>query len=122
MVSRLRKNGEIKDLVWKRSFIEKAIKYKTNVVPVYTEGRNTPFFYKLGYWRKKLGIKANLEMFYLVDELYKQKGKTITINFGKPISWKTFTTDKPAEYWSEKVKQHVYAMQSGDKSKMLPTI
>jgi hypothetical protein len=61
-------------------------------------------------------------MFYLVDELYKQKGKTITINFGKPISWKTFTTDKPSEYWSEKMKQHVYALQSGDKSKLLPTL
>ena len=61
-------------------------------------------------------------MFYLVDEMYKQRGKTLTFTFGEAISWETFSKEKPAEYWSEKVKQHVYALKSGDKSKMLPTI
>jgi hypothetical protein len=92
------------------------------VIPVYIDGHNSKFFYNLAYWRKKIGIKANLEMFYLADEMYKQKGKTITFIFGEPVSWETFTKDHPAEYWSEKVKQHVYALKSGDKTKMLPTI
>ena len=61
-------------------------------------------------------------MFFLVDEMYKQKGKTITFTFGEPISWETFTNDKTAEYWCEKVKQHLYALETGDRSKMLPTI
>jgi putative hemolysin len=122
LVSRRQEGNIIQDLVWRKSFITKAIQYKKNVVPVFIDGNNSKFFYNLAYWRKKLGIKANLEMFYLVDEMYKQKGKTITFIFGKPISWETFTKDKPAEYWSEKVKQHVYALKSGDKSKMLPTI
>ncbi len=78
--------------------------------------------YNLAYWRKKIGIKANIEMFFLVDEMYKQKGKTINFIFGEPIPWETFTKDKPAEYWSERVKQHVYALKSGDKTKLLPTI
>jgi putative hemolysin len=122
LVSRRQKGNVIQDLIWRKSFITKAIQYKKNVVPVFIDGHNSKFFYNLAYWRKKIGIKANIEMFYLVDEMYRQKGKTITFIFGEPISWEVFTKDQPAEYWSEKVKQHVYALKSGDKSKMLPTV
>jgi putative hemolysin len=122
LVSRKQKGNIVKDLVWKKSFITKAIQYKKNIVPVFIDGKNSNFFYNLAYWRKKLGIKANIEMFFLVDEMYKQKGKTLTFIFGEPISWETFTTDRTMEYWSGKVRQHVYALQTGDKSKMLPTV
>ncbi len=122
LVSRKQNDGRIEDLVWKKSFITKAIQYQKNIIPVFIDGNNSKFFYNFAYWRKKIGIKANIEMFYLVDEMYKQRGKTLTFTFGEAISWETFSKDKPAEYWSEKVKQHVYALKSGDKSKMLPTI
>jgi putative hemolysin len=122
LVSRMQKKNVIEDLVWKKSFIVKAVQYQKNIVPVYIEGRNSNFFYKLAYWRKKIGIKANIEMFYLVDEMYKQRGKTLTFTFGEPVSWETFSKDKPAEYWAEAMKQHMYALKTGDRSKMLPTI
>ena len=109
-------------MIWKKSFISKAIQYKKNVVPVHIDGTNSAFFYNLAYWRKRIGIKANIEMFYLVDEMYKQRGKTLTFTFGEAISWEIFTKDKPVEYWSERVKQHVYALKTGDTSKMLPTV
>lgn len=122
LVSRRQKGGIIKDLVWKKSFIAKAILYKKNIVPVFIDGQNSKFFYNLAYWRKKLGIKANIEMFFLVNEMYKQKGKTLTYIIGEPISYKTFTADHRDTYWAEKVKEHVYALSSGDRSKMLPTL
>jgi putative hemolysin len=122
LVSRRNDKGVVEDLVWKKSFIAKAIQYKKNIVPVYIEGNNSKRFYNLAYYRKKLGIKANIEMFYLVDEMYRQRGKTLTFTFGEQISWETFTSDHPTEYWSDKVKEHVYALKSGDKSKLLPTI
>jgi putative hemolysin len=122
LVSRRQTGKGIQDLVWKKSFVTKAVQYKKNVIPVFIDGSNSRFFYNLAYWRKKIGIKANVEMFYLVDEMYKQKGKTLTFTFGEPISWTTFTKDKPAEYWSQKVKEHTYALQTNDRSKMLPTI
>lgn len=122
MVSRRHTGGMVKDLLWKKSFVVKAIEHQKDVYPVYIEASNSKFFYHLGYWRKRIGIKANIEMFYLVDEMYKQRGKTIGFIFGKPISWKTFTDEHTPEYWAEKVKEHVYALKSGDKSKMLPTI
>jgi putative hemolysin len=122
LVSRKQRDGRIEDLVWKKSFIAKSVQYKKNIVPVHIDGTNSKFFYNLAYWRKKIGIKANIEMFYLVDEMYKQRGKTLTFTFGEAISWEIFTKDKSAEYWSERVKQHVYALKSGDTSNMLPTV
>jgi putative hemolysin len=122
LVSRRQKNKVVEDLVWKKSFITKAVQNQKNIVPVFIEGRNSKFFYNLAYWRKKIGVKANLEMFYLVDEMYKQKGKTLTFIFGEQIAWQTFTSNHRDEYWAEKVKRHVYALKSGDASQMLPTI
>lgn len=122
LVSRRQKGGIIEDLQWKRSFINKAVNNKINIVPVYIEGRNSNFFYNLAYWRKKIGIKANVEMFYLVDEMYRQKGKTLTFTIGKPISWQVFTADKSDDYWATKVKRHVYALQSGNTKELLPTL
>ena len=110
MVSRKQK-GEIKDLEWKKSFVTKAVKYQKNVIPVYVEAKNSNFFYNLAALRKKIGIKANLEMFFLVDEVFKQKGKTIKLTFGKPISHSTFTKEKTQIEWANEVKEHVYSLK-----------
>lgn len=120
LVSRRQEKRVIEDLVWKKSFIAKAVQYQKDIVPVYIDSRNSNFFYNLAYWRKKIGIKANIEMFYLVDEMYRHRGKTITFTFGEPIAWTTFTKDHSNEYWADRVKQHTYALHSGDKSKLLP--
>lgn len=102
-------DGRITDLRWRKGCLAYATRYKRNIVPCYIDGRNSNFFYNLAYWRKKLGVKANIEMFYLVDEMFKQKGKTITITFGKPISYHTFEGHN-LDYWSQKLKEHVYAI------------
>ena len=110
LVSRKNDRGIIEDLQWKKSFITKAKKHKRNIIPVYLDGRNSNFFYNLSRWRTKLGIKANLEMFYLVDEMYQQKNKTITIIFGKPIPYQTFDTSKTDLKWAATVKKEVYEL------------
>ncbi len=122
LVSRRQDGKVIKDLKWKKSFVTKAVQYQKNVVPVYIEAKNSDFFYNFAYWRKRLGIKANIEMFFLPDEMYKQRGKTITFTFGKEIPWQAFSKEHTADYWAEKVREHVYALHSGDKSKMFETI
>ena len=109
LVSR-RIKGQIVDLDWKKNFITKAIQYNRDVVPVHISGRNSEFFYRLGTIRKFLGIKANLEMFYLVDETFKHRNKSINIKFGEPISYTIFDkTKKPAE-WAKWIKEKVYAL------------
>lgn len=111
LVSR-KQQGEIKDLVWKKSFVTKAKKYQRDIIPVYVEGYNSSFFYNLALWRKRLGIKANIEMFFLVDEMYKQQGKKIRIIFGKPISWSSLDKSKTDEAWAFDIYQKVYDLKS----------
>lgn len=110
LVSRKNPGAPIRDLEWKKSFITKAKKYRKKIIPVYIEGRNSAFFYGLAYWRKLMGIKANIEMFYLVDEMYKQYNKTITVIFGEPIPPETFDPGRSDGRWAALVKDHVYEM------------
>ena len=106
-----KQNGKIQDTEWKKSFIQKAVEYRRDIVPVFFEGRNSNFFYRLANLRKALGIKMNYEMIYLPDEMFKSKHKTFRIHFGKPISWQTFTgSRKPAE-WAEWTKEVVYNLK-----------
>jgi putative hemolysin len=108
-----RKSGKgIKDLQWKKSFITKAKKYKKDVLLCFIEGKNSNFFYNLANWRKKLGVKANVEMFYLVDEMYKQRGQKVTIKVGEQISFESFTKEKTDTQWAEKLKEKVYELGS----------
>jgi putative hemolysin len=109
LVSRKQK-GAIKDLEWKKSFISKAKRYRKSVVPVYIEGRNSNFFYNLAKIRKNIGIKANIEMFYLADEMFAQRGKKVVIHIGKPISYQYFDKSKTEIEWAEEVKKLVYLM------------
>ena len=109
MVSRRLPDG-IGDLTWQKSFIAKAKKYKKDIIPVHIDGKNSSWFYNLSYWRSKLGIKANLEMFYLADEMFKQRGKTITITFGEPVSWQSFDNSKSLVEWAEHMRSLTYAL------------
>lgn len=104
-------NGRIVDLEWKKNFISKAIQYQRDVVPIYFEGRNSNFFYNLAKVRKFLRIKLNIEMMYLADEMFKQKGNQFTIRIGKPIPWQTFDKSKSQSHWAEWVKEIVYSME-----------
>ncbi|HEY1038047.1 MAG TPA: 1-acyl-sn-glycerol-3-phosphate acyltransferase [Bacteroidia bacterium] len=114
LVSR-KQSGEIKDLEWKKSFITQAIKHKRMIVPVYIDGQNSKFFYNLALWRKRLGIKANVEMFFLADEMVKQNNKTIHVKFGKPFSYEVFDKRHNHNEWAQLVKAYVYEMGKGTK-------
>ncbi len=106
-----RKQGNIiKDLDWKPAFIKKAIKHKRDIIPVYISGNNSKFFYNLSRLRKMFGIKANIEMLYLVDEMFKFKNRNVNLTFGDPISWETIRKDGSAKEWAEKIKETVYSL------------
>lgn len=110
MVSR-KQNKQIKDLTWNKSFIAKAKKHERDIVPVHISGKNSNFFYNLASFRTKIGLKANIEMLFLIDEFYKHKNETIDVYLGKPISHETFdNTKKPIE-WAEYVKDISYSLK-----------
>ncbi len=112
LVSRKQK-GKIMDLEWKKSFIAKSIQYHKPIVPTFIDGKNSSFFYNFSLWRKRLGIKANLEMFYLSEETFKQRHKTITITFGEVVHPSIFDPKKSHRELAEQMKTHIYAMGEG---------
>lgn len=103
--------GEIVDPEWKKNFIVKAVQYERDIVPVYFEGRNSNFFYNLANFRVKLGVKLNVEMLYLADELFKQRGNHFVMKIGCPIAWQIFDRSRSQTEWAAWVKELVYGMR-----------
>lgn len=103
--------GVITDLPWQKSFIVKAVQHQRDIVPCFFEGRNSSFFYNLANLRRFLRIKVNIEMLYLADEMYKQKGKDIDVYFGEPIPWQTFDKSKTPQDWADMVREKTYSLQ-----------
>jgi putative hemolysin len=102
--------GKVQDLSWKKHFIAKAIEYKRDVIPVHVSGHNSNFFYNLANFRARVGIKWNLEMFYLADETFSHRNQKFTITFGKPIPYTHFDNSKTMEQWAEEVREIVYKL------------
>jgi Putative hemolysin len=102
--------GQITDLPWKRNVLQKAIKHQRDIVPVYFSGANSNFFYRLANIRKRLGLKFNIEMLYLSDEVFRQKGNNFTLYFGQPIPYTRFTAQKSLDAWLQDVRREVYAL------------
>ena len=111
LVSRKNKK-KIIDLDWKKTFVSRAKKYNKLVVPVHLDGELTKFFYNLANFRSKIGIKMNIEMLYLADELFKQKNRTIRITYGRPISPSLFDESKKDIEWAQWVKEQVYLLKT----------
>ncbi len=111
LVSR-KKKGVIKDLEWKKTFVSKARQHKRGIIPVYIEARNSNFFYRLANFRTWLGIKANIEMLYLVNETYKQYGRTMNIVIGEPIPWENFDRNKNDKEWAARIRENVYELKN----------
>jgi putative hemolysin len=104
--------GRIVDLEWKKSFIQKSIEHKRDIVPIHFEGRNSNFFYRLANIRKRLGIKINFEMLYLPDEMFKNKNKTFYLTIGKPVPWENFSSKKKPVEWAQWMKEEIYKLGS----------
>lgn len=110
LVSR-KKKGKVEDLEWKKTFISRSKRYRKPIIPIHIKGELSPFFYKLSNFRSFLGIKTNIEMLYLADEMFKQKNKTIDFIIGEPVSPEVFTKEKKDIEWAKWVKDKVYHLQ-----------
>jgi 1-acyl-sn-glycerol-3-phosphate acyltransferase len=105
-----KQKGVICDLEWKSTFISQARRTERAVVPVYFKGRNSNFFYNLARLRKLLRIKANIEMFFLVNEMFKQYNREFVIVIGKPVPHTHFDRSRKPQYWATWVKDQVYKL------------
>lgn len=108
LVSR-KQNGKIRDLEWKKSFVAKAMQYGSPIIPTFIHGQNSKFFYNFAMWRKRLGIKANIEMFFLPDEMFSATNKDIHIQFGPPIPAAILDNSRSQREWAQIIKTYIYS-------------
>jgi hypothetical protein len=108
-VSRKRK-GVIKDIDWRKTFLTKAIKHGRSITPTFITGENSPFFYNLNILREALGIKANLEMFFLANELFKKQNGHLKAYFGPAIEASYFDKRYTPVKWAKLVQEYAYSL------------
>lgn len=111
LVSRRHPDGEIRDLKWQKAFVAKALEYGRDIVPVRFIGKNSGRFYSTALWRKRLGMKFNIEQILLPAELCGARGAHFHIIFGQPIPCEKIRSygDRP-ELIAEAVKRIVYSL------------
>lgn len=107
-LQRIDGHWQIRDLEWQKNFIQRAKEYKRDIVPIRFEGKNSRFFYVLAYLRKLLRLKINIEMLYLVDEMYGAHGKHFKVHVLPPVPYSTFDSSRTPKQWAEYVKNIVY--------------
>jgi putative hemolysin len=112
LVSRKQK-GLIRDLPWKKTFVRQAKLNDSTIIPIHIDGRLSNFFYRLSNFRRFIGIKANIEMLYLADELFHQKGHHVKVTVGEPVPASALDNSKSDHDWAEWFRQKVY--KSGNK-------
>ena len=102
-------NGIIRDIPWSKTFIQKSVECQRDVVPIHFSGQNSAFFYRLANFSDRF-LPFNLAMVFLVDEMYKNVGKTFEVKIGKPIPWQTFDKSRTPKEWAQYVQDQVYKL------------
>lgn len=103
-------DGRIQDLPWGKAFINKSLQTGRHIVPVHFIGENSRRFYRVANLCKKLGIKFNVAMLFLPDEMYRARNGTFKVRIGDPIPPETFDKSRSALEWAQWVRAKVYSI------------
>lgn len=106
-----RHKGVVSDLVWRTNFVKRAAASARLIVPVFVEGHLSDFFYRLSNLRERSGLKFNVEMLYLPDEMFSQKGNHFRILIGDPIPAGELARQGGWRQQADYVREKVYALQ-----------
>lgn len=110
LCSRKGKGGVVADLEWQKMFVNKAIASRRPVIPIRFSGENSKFFYNFAKWRKRLGIRFNIEMIRLPKEMLRAAGKSFTITIGTPVPWQSLEGGQQARRQAALIRQQVYSL------------
>lgn len=112
LVSRKRSSGLIRDLKWHKMFVNKAIEYHRDVIPVYFDARNSPFFYNFAKFRRKIGLRFNFEMMYLPREIFRSRDASFRLIVGDTIPWQSLEGGRKASRQAQKIKKIIYNLSN----------
>lgn len=103
-------DGKIQDIAWSKAFVSKSIATKRDIVPIHFIGHNSKRFYRIASWQKRLGIRFNIAMMFLPDEMYRAQGGTYKVIIGKPIPWQSLDNSKTHYEWAQDIREKVYGL------------
>ena len=109
LCSRMMPDGAIADLPWQKAAVAHAVNYQRDIVPIYFDACNSRFFYRFAKWRKRLGIKFNIELIFLPKEMLKKCGSTLRVIMGEPIPWSDLN-GRSAKQEAARLRDIVYSM------------
>ncbi len=109
LCSRMQPDGTIADLPWQKAAVVHAVNYQRDIVPIYFAARNSRFFYRFANWRKRLGIKFNIELIFLPKEMLKQSGSNLRFVVGQPIPWSSLDA-RASKQEAARLRDIVYSM------------
>jgi putative hemolysin len=103
-VSRMGPTG-LKDGKWRNGFLKFAKRAKAPILPVFVDGRNSAFFYSVSLLAKPLSTLL------LVNEMFKQVKRSITMRIGPAIPYETYSQLPLAKKSVTKLfKRHIYKL------------
>lgn len=114
LCSRKESGKPVADLPWNKSVVTMAMNHQRDVVPVYFDGENSKWFYRWARWRKRMGIKFNLEIILLPREMIKSRGNIYHIHVASPVSWNTLDARSPKNE-AARLRELVYNMRDKNK-------
>lgn len=109
-VSRL-KWFTVTDKKWNSGAVSFAKKYKSPILPIYIDAKNTWYFYIIS------SINKMFSTFLLIHEMFNKKDKTINILIGDPIPAKSFTENLITVFYQTKLlRKHLYNLRKPNKN------
>ena len=102
---------EVVDLEWKKTFVVKARESQRDIVPLYFDGLNSKWFYRIERWRSRLGIKFNIGMILLPHEMFNKRGKCFDLYIGDPFPHEELTSERNLKEWVTFFRNKTYALK-----------
>ena len=110
--SRILSNGEVFDYSWQSSFVRIARKQRMPILIIYTDGELSRKVHRWTRLRKLLRIKLSIETIFLVDEMFKLKGKTLRMVVGSAITPEMIDEAKMSDrLLADKLRQYCYELR-----------
>lgn len=109
--SRYLKNKEVFDYPWKSSFVKIIKKNSMPLVILYTDGQLSKRMINWTRFRNFFRIKTSIETMYLVDEMFRLKGKTLNITVSPIINSEIFDDRYSNFEWASKLRQYCFELR-----------
>jgi putative hemolysin len=109
--ARLR-GGRMSEFPWTKAFIRQARKSGRPVIPVHLSGRNSRRFYLIWKLRRLFRVTTNLEMLFLVDELFRLRGTEVSVVIGVPRNVPDRGSPEEDTFLAEELRREVAELGS----------